>query len=76
MMKKYYKVLLILSSFSFLGVILFITFKLFLPKKDLPVIFPDNEKIFIEIDFKKNKKDLEIYNIIEPNTQNNDSDNV
>ena len=76
MMKKYYKVLLIISSFSFLGVILFITFKLFLPVKDLPVIYPDNEKIFIEIDFKKNKKDLEIYNIIEPNTQHNDSDNV
>lgn len=72
MIKRHYKILLIFFSFLSFAAILFVTYRVFFPLRKIPILYPEQKKIFEEIDFEKKKNKLEIYNITDPNELKNE----
>ncbi len=56
MIKRHYKILLIFFSFLSLAATLFVTYRVFFPLRKIPILYPEQKKIFEEIDFEKKKK--------------------
>lgn len=72
MFKKYYKILLVFSSFFAFGIILFNAYQITNPLENIPEFFPDQKILFKDISFEETKpNELEIYKIIEPQKNKN-----
>ena len=72
MKKNYYKYLIIFFTFSFSLLITLYTFKSYVPNKVVPEIHPENTKNKIITPLPSGEKKLEIYNIVNPNIENNE----